>query len=328
MKMNLNNQEIPKFDVFLLKTNDSLTSNDDRYANHLINIECVNKAENINLLSFENCNLDELRKKLWPILVEKDFNNNLAKSYRSLIITSRQTVEAIENAFKDLCTSEESTNVSDVLESNVELDADIVQDKLIVYCVGLATATRFNKFISKFSNNETLCKHILIRITNSDKQNAKELSRLIVSDYKRLKSNEDLATYALYPCSSIRKDDLSVELNKENIKYDELFVYRTTHSKEGLSMLGQKLANSLSGKTHLICLVFFSPSGCDALFNSDENLSKTIFDNLSSFRFISVGPSTSAKLKTLINEEIYQLEQPSPEALSKMLLSLVSDLNN
>jgi uroporphyrinogen-III synthase len=145
---------------------------------------------------------------------------------------------------------------------------------------------------------------------------------------------------AFYPCSSIRKDDLSNELKKANIPFEELNVYKTTVADSNLGLLKNFIDEFLvtaksscdNSKQRIICLVFFSPSGVEAVFKNKENdeilskyadLPKCIYENISFFRIFSIGPSTTQRLKQILNNTdifVDELSEPSPQALLESLL--------
>ncbi len=137
----------------------------------------------------------------------------------------------------------------------------------------------------------------------------------------RKKFLEDFSTYALYPCSSIRKDDLSNALVKANVSFDELNVYRTSYSQPGLARLKSILSNELISKQNIICLVFFSPSCVEAVFNNlgSDCVAEIILTNKECFKFISIGPSTGCKLAEYVDRGFYELNEPSPQALETVL---------
>jgi uroporphyrinogen-III synthase len=169
-------------------------------------------------------------------------------------------------------------------------------------------------------------------LPTESKQNALELSRLIVQDTGSLFKNEVAAPaeigfkFAFYPCSSIRKDDLGIELTKHNLSFEEVTAYRTTHSEVGLQELRETLNECLINNSASVLnfLVFFSPSACEAVFE-DASLSELVRANLTKVNFLSIGPSTSAKLNIylpgLFNKSVFEIDEPSPQALLAKLNS-------
>lgn len=138
----------------------------------------------------------------------------------------------------------------------------------------------------------------------------------IVILIKRYSSLTVLAkTFAFYPCSSIRRDDLSNMLTKEGVSFDELHVYQTTHSEAGLSNLKNLLESAIETDHGTICLVVFSPSCANAIFATSE-LASLISSSLIRFKFVSVGPSTSSELRKHVSD-VFELKEPSPEALKE-----------
>ena len=69
----------------------------------------------------------------------------------------------------------------------------------------------------------------------------------------------------------------------------------------------------------IICLVVFSPSCANAIFKKNLELKSLILSNLSRFKFVSVGPSTSSELGK-DDGHIFELKEPSPEALREAFL--------
>lgn len=312
-------QQQKKMNVILLKSNDSSTS--DRYVEFLISQQSnlLKHVEQINLLKFSYQNLDLLKSKLFTLLLE---NTNYADAFfKCLILTSRQTVESIQHAL--------NVTVGDNLPSvNISTRLENSQDKFLVYCVGESTAGRFKKLVQSLKkNNPLLDERLVLRLVDDStktehKQNARELFKLIKQDYELIKLSlgptRENFKYALYPCSKIRKDDLSKSLNENEISYEEIHAYDTVPSEIGI----EKLRNCLQILASISVLVFFSPSGCDALFN-DKNLNKLINSKLNTFKFVSIGPSTTQKLKIYVDQSlIYELTKPSPEALWDCILTI------
>lgn len=317
-----------RLSIILLKSSDNLKEK-DRYVEYLSQEETnMHNIHNINLLKFDYCNLDKLHADLKPSLLP----NEPGTAYKCLILTSKQAVESIELAFSEAeSTSDrfEWTELAGSLDEHADFE---LNNKLIVYCVGEATLSRFKKFAESKLNKTVVNNRILIRQQANDpenkahKQNAKSLAGLIIQDYKWIKRKQadlDLSKYALYPCSSIRKDDLSNELGKEGVQLTELIAYKTVVSESGLAELDKLVDVFLSDKLMGdVCLVFFSPSGCDFVFGQGEHVADKIRNNLSRFRMISIGPSTTFKLKQCLAEYdavVYELGEPSPKALADQL---------
>jgi uroporphyrinogen-III synthase len=299
-----------KLNVILLKASDVQNKFDsdvkDRYIEYLSSTTdvVINKIAQINLLSFKFINIDELKSKLKVL-----FYLN-ASIYGSLILTSKQTVEAIDNALSQLALN---TDFRQFSNNNQNLN------KLTVYCVGNATESRFNKLISNelynLNSNQFEVK-LNNKTTNEHTQNARYLSQLIIQDANKLK--------IFYPCSSIRKSDLTDELNKFNLDLDELKVYETTDSEYGRNQFINLINTYQSDNCDdcITCLVFFSPSGVDSLFNDNLCLVQNVLSN-PDLRIISIGPSTSKRLQQLLtNIFIHELKIPSPQSLLETLKSI------
>jgi uroporphyrinogen-III synthase len=334
--------ESKKINVILLKTSDqSAKTVKDKYIEHLTNSDVSQKFKSvsqINLLQFEFCNLSAIHDNLADFLLSKNdeiITKFLQTKYRSLILTSRQTVESIEAAFeRELEQVKGSNNHTALLEDSLLQNLDLNESKLFVYCVGQATFSRFKEMLRRFKSlNESVDKNVCIRSVSEGKQNALELSRLIIQDKNNLFSkngsisDDSSLQFAFYPCSSIRKDDLSIELNKNGVSFEEVTAYKTLHSESGLKELHETLLSHLYDDTFNF-LVFFSPSGCDAVFEESiepNKLGDLVRKNLDNVRLLSIGPSTSAKLKLYFPDSfgkfIFELDEPSPRALLDKLNS-------
>jgi uroporphyrinogen-III synthase len=211
-------------------------------------------------------------------LFEKKLNDFLNKRlYSCLILTSRQIVEAMKL---------------------IELKIESKEDKFIIYCVGEQTAQTFRNYLLDKHQSQ----YFDIRIPLV-KQNANELANLII--------NENEGPFnALYPCSSIRKDDLIVKLTDANLSIDELKVYETIASENGIKSL---FLIDYTIKQN--CFVFFSPS-CVQSVLENEQLREKFSNNI----IISIGPSTSHKLKSFLkNINFIEMTEPSPKGLADSL---------
>ena len=294
--------------VILLKTNDAhsadstpatgtSTGSADRYVDYLkneVNLS-VKEIVQISLLSFVFTHETELIEKLKSIFYAP---HETTKPYSSLILTSKQTVEAIENA---------------LIKLSLTLDTVAKREsKLCVYCVGEATADKFRNLISqkRFEINPHL---VEIKLTEKTSQNAKHLAKLVIAE------SDPEHSSVFYPCSSIRKDELSEELTKANIRFDELKVYETKPAVEKLNHV-RTLIESYSQREQTTCLVFFSPSGVDTMFSVDKMLANFLLIN-KDVRFVSIGPSTSKRLREVTADvlRIYELSSPSPQSLAETL---------
>ena len=93
-----------------------------------------------------------------------------------------------------------------------------------------------------------------------------------------------------------------------------------------MSQLDLLLSNYSTSNTQVVCcLVFFSPSGVDAVC-SMPNLVKSLTTSSSNLKIhlISIGPSTTQRLRQLnTNSNIYELNKPSPQALYEKLKEII-----
>lgn len=205
----------------------------DRYVDYLVekardfhenssNNHRLARVIHINPLRFEHVNLESIRDAIGSFFLESASDTNQLK-FKCVIVTSRQTVECLEEALL----GEAKVNVEDspvVLSSTLEGNTT---DKMIVYCVGDATLERFRKLVDRVRRvNPVVEARLVVRtpdqlvVSNSSsqqehKQNAQYLARLIEADYRALpllERQQFTATYAFYPCSSIRKDELARHL--------------------------------------------------------------------------------------------------------------------
>lgn len=316
--------------VILLKSNDSTTS--DRYVDylHAQHSSLLKHVEQINLLKFSYQNLNQLKSKLFSFFLHSNYEQYLNECFKCLIITSRQTVEAIHQVLE---LGPDSAPIVHPQPANICTEMQNFQDKLIVYCVGEATGSRFKQLVHSLREiNPTVDSRLIIRCASDinkteHNQNARQLFKLVKQDYElieaSLKPTSDNFKYALYPCSKIRKDDLSKNLSENRISFDEIHVYDTVPSEIGK----QKLKNTLDQLDGQIILVFFSPSGCESVFK-DTTLNNYIKSKLNTFSFVSIGPSTSSKLRDYIEPNlIYELAEPSPHALWDLIVRNNSNLN-
>ncbi len=121
-----------------LTTNLSDSTKIDRYIDYLTNqveIDNLNGIDQVNLLLFDYINLESLSSKLWQLIFD-------ANVYKCLILTSKQTLEAIEICLKTLLDSK-ITEITEAVTNNKFKNLT----KLNVYCVGKATAERFNHLV-------------------------------------------------------------------------------------------------------------------------------------------------------------------------------------
>lgn len=321
--------------VLLLKSGDQPPSNaeasktSDRYVDFLRQQSdgqqlTLALIKQINLLEFKFCNLERLQLRLADIFFNQFTQGRLA--CKSVVITSKQTVEAFDSAmfqgahlrpeFQSLLTTGDHQNME--------------QQKLIVYCVGQATLDRFQTLLQRLvtSGHSLLSDRVVTKVTAAGseakhKQNSQELAKIILADFEAAAASMDIyELFAFYPCSAIRKDDLSEQFKKVQLKYEELFVYNTSPSASGVEELRQlvKEEQTDTAAAAATCLVFFSPSGVEAAFGE---IGQAALNSGRLFHFISVGPSTTAKLKAFVQaDRIREMSEPSPQALVQLLKTL------
>lgn len=215
----------------ILKSRDSPDSDSvkDRYVEYLEEQQngkvSINKLVHINPIRFEHVNFEQVRAALGRFLLESDY---LEMKFKSLILTSRQTVECLEEALF------EGNGASEELLLNETVDCELMKSldddcrgRMIVYCVGDATLERFVKLVKRIKRvNLNIGEKLIVRVP-SEKQNAQCLARLIEKDYLWLSEKPDFRVftrkYAFYPCSSIRRDEMARHLSdvgkKSNLFY-------------------------------------------------------------------------------------------------------------
>ncbi len=142
--------------------------------------------------------------------------------------------------------------------------------------------------ISVFSlsgkTNDALLKHNIDAIFTAD--NAEELSgRIIQSSVKSV----------LHVCGNLVLETLHERLKNAEIEYQQLIVYNTR-------LLPQKVDSTLFD-----AILFFSPSGVESFFSSNEISEKTIS--------VAIGKTTENTLKTRTENSIIIADKPSVEEM-------------
>ena len=291
----------PSLVIYLLKSSDE-TNSKDKYVEYIENVKSsnfiINQIKLINLLEFKFINLTKFEEKL------NEFFNQKITKYSCLIISSRQIIEAMK-----------------LVKLNIELDPNFIR-RYCIYCVGEQTSAQLKSFL--FTKYSILSNLVDIKIP-STKQNANELANLIVNENK-------LNFNAFFPCSSIRKDDLIIKLKEADLNIDELLVYETVTSENGINTLITILKeNNKVQSTITNCFVLFSPSCVQSIFEKSKELKENLYKMNPHFNwFISIGPSTSSKLSDCLNDfnQVFnhiEMSEPSPrgvvEALDTISLS-------
>lgn len=218
----------PLLNCIILKSRDEAASSNvvDRYVDYLKSLENsrLGRVVHVNPLRFERVNLEAIRSAIGEFLLAPTSTRTRVR-FKSLIVTSRQTVECIEEALLGEIAIEANPAAKATITLSSSLD-DLNDNKMIVYCVGDATLERFLKFVDRLErvNPGVGTARLLVRTPDQlptagldeHKQNAKCLARLIEADYQRslqFSTDRSSSVYAFYPCSSIRKDDLAKHLN-------------------------------------------------------------------------------------------------------------------
>lgn len=343
---------------------DTQKKHSDRYLNFLNAHKPVNlnKIVHINPLKFEYINSNALRTAIGDFFL----NGSHTLPYKCLILTSRQAIESIEmSLFAQIDEKSSSTSTNNY---QLETALENHQQKMIVYCVGEATLNRFVQLLNRLKatcQDTSLDSRLIVRtsdllvendeklvatddlLPNKHRQNAQQLAKLIVTDYQLIATNSVSSPsfrhkYALYPCSNIRKDEMGAQLRASGVEYEEVSAYCTSTNEACLGeledeIIGLSVPSQGCKVETLAVLVFFSPSGVEAVFGSppqqqhERCLASIIEQNggWQRFRLISVGPSTTQKLNLIIATDhrmsgvmIYELEKPSPQALLNKLAEI------
>lgn len=177
-----------------------------------------------------------------------------SSKYSGIILTSPRAVEACSRALE--------------LENNESNETDFLD--MTCYCVGPATMkcanqVGFKSFGHEAGNADKLAEYI---IENNTTNNTKPF---------------------LYPCSTLRRDTLSVKLKAGGFVMEELKVYETVQSKT----IDEDLKRMTLEHGSPRFVVYFSPSGVQ--YTAD--LYKSDILNLDETKIIAIGRTTEAALK-------------------------------
>ncbi len=300
-ELNLESMTERLLNLILLKS--SADEARDKYIDYIQRnnaiLKIFSQIKLINCLQFEFINNDVLKTRLDTMFT--------TDAYTTLVLTSSQAIEAIR-----------------ALEEISYMASDSLID---VYCVGEETKAAFQALIeSKLTYLKPRIGQIITPSQFNRRQNSLELANLILNHYKNTRF------CAFFPCSSIRKPDLVDALQDAGLKVDELFVYNTCKSAEGLVELKTFLfdLNTVSSPC-LNLIALFSPSCVDAffyLYSNDQHAIARL-----SLCFISIGPSTARRFADCCqsndnfqNFQNIELDEPSPVDLWKKSLNLSENL--
>ena len=200
-----------------------------------------------------------------------------SSKYSGIILTSPRAVEACSQALE--------------LDNREPERADVFD--MTCYCVGPATKqcageAGFKAVGHEAGNADKLVEYI---IGNNTANNTKPL---------------------LYPCSSIRRDTLSVKLKAAGFDMEELKVYETVQSKTIEEDL--KKLTAVYGNAKFV--VYFSPSGVQ--YTADLYESGIL--NLAETKIIAIGSTTEAELKKRMMEVAAVAKTPDHTGVTEAIL--------
>lgn len=147
-----------------------------------------------------------------------------------------------------------------------------------VYCIGITT----NKLVKHYFGETAII---------GTATNAAELAGLIVEERK--------TSRLVFFCGDQRREELPEILRNNNIRVNEIEVYRTTEIQHHL----EKVYDGV---------LFFSPSAVSSFFNLNKVPASTII--------FSIGTTTASEIKTHTNNTIVVSELPGKDSLVKKMI--------
>lgn len=112
---------------------------------------------------------------------------------------------------------------------------------------------------------------------------------------KIIGSKDSFIKPILFPCSSIKRDELVIKLERENIALECITSYCTVSDTEWPVYLTENVA--CIDQCSMIILVFFSPSGVNSFILQKENDIVVKSIDFKSVRIVSIGNTTANALK-------------------------------
>ena len=212
--------------------------------------------------------------------------------FSGVLLTSPRSVDACQKAF-------DGTNDKSSLDTWLKSKH--------CYTVGPATAQKAKDLLS-WSSNQIRGGH--------ECGNSLSLSSCIKEDYidnAKLTHKELL----LYPCGNLKRETLAHELRKStNVELDIITCYKTVANHQ----LEDRLRLVSEDNEKIDIIVFFSPSGVKFCW---DLLKKYIRSNP---KYISIGPTTMASLKTYCKEEslLYESETPSARGVQSVVRHIMN----
>lgn len=147
-----------------------------------------------------------------------------------------------------------------------------------IYCIGITT----NKLVKHYFGEAAII---------GTATNAAELAGLIVEERKTSRLN--------FFCGDQRREELPEILRNNNIRVNEIEVYRTTEIQHHIDKVYDGV-------------LFFSPSAVSSFFKSNQVPDSTII--------FAIGATTATEVKSYSNNTIVVSELPGKDSLVKKMI--------
>jgi uroporphyrinogen-III synthase len=147
-----------------------------------------------------------------------------------------------------------------------------------IYCIGTTT----QQLVVNYFGQDAIA---------GTANDAAALAKLIIEDQPKGK--------LLFFCGDQRRDELPEILQQNSIKLKEIIVYQTTAIQHRI----QKLYEGI---------LFFSPSGVESFFSSNQLTQKTIL--------FAIGNTTAKEIKKHSNNQIVVSDEPGKENLARKMM--------
>jgi uroporphyrinogen-III synthase len=133
-------------------------------------------------------------------------------------------------------------------------------------------------------------------------QSMPDCSVLATADLANDLSKELVATRPsplVFFSGNLRREELPLQLNKNNIPFEELVVYETIYTAVPI-------------KQHYLGILFFSPGAVNAYFEANKPHPNTVL--------FAIGPTTESALHEKTNNKVLTTDRPDKAALVKLAL--------
>ena len=212
--------------------------------------------------------------------------------FSGVVLTSPRSVDACQTAFDGI---KDKSNLDTWLKSKY------------CYTVGPSTAQKAKDLLS-WSSNQIRGGH--------ECGNSLSLSSCIKEDYTD-NANLTHKNVLLYPCGNLKRETLAHEVEKsKNVELDIVTCYKTAANNQ----LEELIRQVSEDNEKIDIIVFFSPSGVKFCW---DLLQKYIRSNP---KYIAIGPTTMASLKTHCKEEslLYESETPSAHGVQSVVQHIMN----